>query len=32
MDALNRADISACGIFYSDAGFCNDVRHDPLSI
>jgi hypothetical protein len=32
MDALNRADINACGIFYSDAGFCNDVRHDPLSI
>jgi hypothetical protein len=30
--ALNRADINACGIFYSDAGFCNDVRHDPLSI
>jgi hypothetical protein len=32
MDALNRADINACGIFYSDAGFCNDVRHDPPSI
>ena len=32
MDALNRADINACGIFYSDARFCNDIRHDPLSI
>ena len=32
MDALNRADINACGIFYSDARFCNDVCHDPLSI
>lgn len=32
MDALNRADINACGVFYSDARFCNDIRHDPLSI
>ena len=32
MDAINRADIHACGIFYSDARFCNDIGHDPLSI
>ena len=32
MDALNRADINACGIFYSDARLCDDIRHDPLSI
>lgn len=32
MDALNRAGINACGIFYSDARFCNDIGHDPLSI
>jgi len=32
MDTFNRADINACGIFYSDARRCDDIRHDPLSI
>src|SRR6266852_3940126 len=30
MDAIDRAGVHACGVFRSDAGFGNDIRHNTL--